>query len=197
MTGAKRADATRNVERIVDAATACLLARPDATMTEIARAAGLGRVTLYGHFASRAELVDAVTARVLERTDRALDRIDLGGDPRAALVRLLHGTWRQLDESRGILAAATQELPEERVWALHEDLAARVERLIERGRDEGAFRTDMPVGWLLAVVHHIVHGAAEETAAGRLDPDEAAHLVARTAMAVVVPPSADRAVDTA
>ncbi len=187
MTEARRADATRNTERIIESATACLLTRPDATMTEIARAAELGRVTLYGHFASRAELVDAVTARVLGRSDRALAGIDLGGDPRAGLVRLLHGMWRQLDQSRGILAAATQELSEERIWELHADLATRVDGLIRRGRDEGAFRNDMPATWLLAVLHQIVHGAAEEIDAGRLDADQAPDLVGRTALALFSP----------
>ena len=50
----RRADAQRNVQRILDAAVACLAERPNATMADIAKVAGLGRVTLYGHFSSRA-----------------------------------------------------------------------------------------------------------------------------------------------
>jgi hypothetical protein len=126
---------------------------------------------------------------VLGRTGAALAGIDLGGDPRAALLRLLHGTWRQLDDSREILAAAARELSEERIWELHSGLARRFEQLIARGWERGVLRTDMPMSWLLAVVHQIVHGAAEETAAGRLDPSRAPDLVARTAPAVLLPPT--------
>ena len=48
-----RADARRNIELILDAAEACLTRNPDASMSDIAAEAGLGRVTIYGHFTSR------------------------------------------------------------------------------------------------------------------------------------------------
>lgn len=78
----KRADAVRNVERILDAAIACLTQRPTATMADIAKEAGLGRVTVYGHFASRPVLIDAVVARVIERGERTLAAVDIEGDAR-------------------------------------------------------------------------------------------------------------------
>jgi AcrR family transcriptional regulator len=55
-----RADARRNIERILEAAEACLARNPNASMSDIAAQAGLGRVTIYGHFASRQVVVGAV-----------------------------------------------------------------------------------------------------------------------------------------
>ena len=49
----RRSDAARNAERIIAAAISQLRSRPDATVTSIAREAGLGRVTINGHFPSR------------------------------------------------------------------------------------------------------------------------------------------------
>ena len=49
----KRSDALRNIEAILEAATTCLARDPDASVNSIAQAAGVGRVTLYGHFESR------------------------------------------------------------------------------------------------------------------------------------------------
>ncbi|WP_353507159.1 TetR family transcriptional regulator [Gordonia sp. ABSL11-1] len=46
----KRADALHNVEAILDAATRRLAVDPDASVNEIAEEAGVGRITLYGHF---------------------------------------------------------------------------------------------------------------------------------------------------
>jgi AcrR family transcriptional regulator len=97
---ARRADARRNVEAILRAATECLGRRPDATLAEIAEAAGVGRVTLYGHFSSRAELLDAVMAHVLQHGNAVLEPIDLTGDPRAALTRLIDASWEVLNQSR-------------------------------------------------------------------------------------------------
>ena len=66
---AQRADARRNVAAILDAATDCLARDPETSVADIAAAAGVGRITLYGHFKTRAELVDAVLARTIQRAD--------------------------------------------------------------------------------------------------------------------------------
>ena len=55
----------RNIESILEAAAVALAEDPDASMADIAAAARVGRVTLYGHFASRRELVEATVARAL------------------------------------------------------------------------------------------------------------------------------------
>lgn len=187
---ARRADARRNVEAILEAATECLGRRPEATLAEIAEAAGVGRVTLYGHFPSRAELVDAVMAHVLDRGNELLEPVNLSGDPRAALRRLLEASWEVLDQSRSILQAAQKELSPARIRELHQEPAARMGGLLERGRAEGVFRDDLPVSWLVLTLHHLMHGAADEIQAGRLAPEDAAGYISRTALAAFTPPGA-------
>ena len=176
----KRADAVRNVERILDAAIVCLTQRHNATMADIAKEAGLGRVTLYGHFASRPVLIDAVVARVIERGEQTLAAVDIEGDPREALARLIHSSWQLVDQARSVIAAAAEELSPERIRQLHDSPAARVESLIERGRREGLFRTDMPTSWQLAVLHQVLHGAAAEIAFGRLESVDAPRVITTT-----------------
>ena len=61
----RRADAERNIEAILDAALRLFTASTNVSMTDIAHAAGVGRVTLYAHFPSREDLVDAVVERSL------------------------------------------------------------------------------------------------------------------------------------
>ncbi|WP_235939967.1 TetR/AcrR family transcriptional regulator [Occultella kanbiaonis] len=182
---ARRADAVRNVESIIGAAITCLARDPNATMADIAKEAGLGRVTLYGHFASRPALVDAVVARVIEQGELALAEVDVDGDPRATLNRLIHSSWHLVDQSRAVVVAAQDELTAERIRQLHEGPAARVRLLIERGRERGDFRTDMPVSWQVAMLHQILHGAGIEVSAGRLDPTHAPELVTRTVSALL------------
>ncbi|KSU52955.1 MULTISPECIES: hypothetical protein [Gordonia] len=41
------------------------------------------------------------------------------------------------------------------------------------GQREDAFRTDLPVTWLLTTTHVVMNAAAEEVRAGRLDADDA------------------------
>jgi TetR/AcrR family transcriptional regulator, mexCD-oprJ operon repressor len=186
----RRADARRNIAAILDAATECLIRDPQASTSAIARAAGVGRVTLYGHFPSRAELVDAVFARLIREADVAFDGLDLSGDARTAVARLVASSWRVVAAHRSVLVAAEQELPAERIRSLHDRPMERVQALVERGRDDGVFRRDLPVEWLVAIFYTVLHGAADEIEAGRLAVDEAAGAIIATLLAAYTPPGA-------
>ena len=185
---AKRADAQRNIAAILEAALETLGRNPEASVSEIAKAAGVGRVTLYGHFPSRADLVDAAFARAIADGHDALDGVDLSGDPREALSRLIESSWHLVDRSRSLLLAAQSVLPPGRIRTLHAEPAERAERLVERGRAEGQFRTDLPTTWLVGILHSVMHSAADEINAGRLTPDKAAAYITATVLAAFTPP---------
>jgi TetR/AcrR family transcriptional repressor of mexCD-oprJ operon len=186
----KRADARRNVDAIVEAAIHTLAIAPDASMADIAGAAGVGRVTVYAHFASRADLLRAVTERVIADGEVALADVDLTGDPRAALARLIESSWQQIVRIGAVMIAATEVLDPSDIRRLHDAPAARVQSLVRRGRKEGVFRTDLPESWLVSVLHSIIQGAAVEVAAGRLPPSRAVEAISTTVLAAyTVPPS--------
>lgn len=185
---ARRADARRNIRAILDAAITCLGRDPEASVAEIARTAGVGRVTLYGHFATRAELVDAAIARAIEDGDATLDALDLSGDPRDALVRLIRGSWQTIVRIGSLMSAGSAALTPERMLELHERPASRVTRLVERGRAAGVFRSDLPTSWLVGTLHRVMHGAADDIEAGRLAAADAVPTIAATALAAFTPP---------
>ncbi|RFU40921.1 TetR/AcrR family transcriptional regulator [Actinomadura logoneensis] len=183
--GRRRADAERNIARIVAAARAELSSDPNATVDDIARAAGVGRMTLYGHFRTRPELVEAALTEALEAGAAVLSAVDLAGDARAAMERLLTSSWALVAESSALLVAAEAVLPAERIRRLHDAPAARMADLVRRGQEQGVFRTDMSAAWLVDVAHFILHGAAGQVRTGRLDADDAAGLVTRSIQSVL------------
>ncbi|MFF9776490.1 TetR/AcrR family transcriptional regulator [Streptomyces sp. NPDC013978] len=187
-TAAKRADALRSIDAIVQAAAECLGRNPEASLTEIARAAGVGRVTLYAHFSSRAAVVDAAMSRAIDRGNEVLDAVDLTGDPMLALARYIEAGWHLVDQARALLAAAQRELSAGRIRELHAGPAARVETLVARGRAEGTFRTDLPIAWMVNVLHTVMHSATEEIRAGRLTSERAADHITATVLAAFTPP---------
>ncbi|MEU0569041.1 helix-turn-helix domain-containing protein [Nonomuraea sp. NPDC005983] len=75
----ERADAARNRARILEAAAELFAARPaqDVTMDDIAKAAGVGRGTLYRRYPDRASIAVAL----LDEHERALQEKLLRGDP--------------------------------------------------------------------------------------------------------------------
>ena len=180
---ARRADAEQNMARILDAAAACLSRSTTASVGEIAQAAGLGRVTVYGHFPSRDALVEATLTRLLEQGEAVLGGLDLSGDPRQALGTLIESSWRLIADADAVLQAAQSVLPPGRIRELHAKPARRVEDLIRRGQSEGAFRADLPAAWLVSVLYHLLKGAAADVAGGRLDPADAPHLIVTTVLA--------------
>jgi TetR/AcrR family transcriptional regulator, mexCD-oprJ operon repressor len=145
-------------------------------------------VTLYGHFTSRAELINAALGHAVRQADEILDALDLSGDPRDALARLVTSSWKILDQFRGALAAAERELPSGRIRTKHDRPMSRVEALIRRGQRSGVFRTDLTIEWLVALFYTVMHGAAGEIGAGRLRSADAARVIIATLLGAYTPP---------
>lgn len=183
---ARRADAVVNEERILEAAVSCLSRDARASMGRIAEAAGVGRVTLYGHFPSREALVEAALARVLAEGDSVLDALDLTGDPGVALRTLIESSWRLVARSRALLEAAEETLPAGGVQDLHARPAERVDDLVRRGQAAGTFRDDLPAAWMVGVVHHVMHGAAADVRTGRIAEGDAPRLISETLLGAFV-----------
>ncbi|WP_427018239.1 TetR/AcrR family transcriptional regulator [Pseudarthrobacter sp. P1] len=188
---ALRSDAQRNRAAIVDAALACLAVNARASMTEIAQTAGVGRVTLYGHFSSRKELIDAAAAQTMRRAEAELAPLNLDGDPAAALDLLVRSSWRLIDDYHGLIAAAEDELGSDYIREHHDATMLLVRHLIERGQHAGVFRTDLSSHWLTACYFSLLHGAAAEIRAGRLKESEAATALPSTIKSLVAVPAAE------
>lgn len=184
----QRADARRNVAAILEAAIACLVRDPDVSIADIAAAAGVGRITLYGHFKNRAELIEAALLRTIEEADASLGEVDLSGDPVDALVRLSRSSWEIVDRFRGVMYAARRELPAERIRTAHDQVMGHLVAVIEHGRSQGMFRTDLATEWLVTTAVSLMHAAAEDVDAGRLERSAAAGHVAATVLAAYTPP---------
>ncbi|GAA1710992.1 TetR/AcrR family transcriptional regulator [Nonomuraea bangladeshensis] len=187
---ARRADAERNIAAILEAATRLLSADPAGSVADIAKAAGVGRVTLYGHFPSREALVDAVLEHAVGLADAVLD--DPGLDERPApeaMAALLHSSWEVLDRHRRLFVAADRIMATERIRGHHERPLRRVERLIERGRREGDFRTDLPLPWLVTTFFSIIHSAAQERESGRLPAEDVERVLVTTMLSLLASPA--------
>ncbi|MFC5826399.1 TetR/AcrR family transcriptional regulator [Nonomuraea insulae] len=185
---ARRADAERNIASILEAGTRLLSADPAASVADIAKAAGVGRVTLYGHFPSREALVDAVLDHAVDIADAVLedDSIDTAPAPEA-MAGLLRSAWEVLDRHRRLFLAADRVLATERIREHHERPLRRVERLIARGQREGDFRRDLPLPWLVTTFFSIIHSAAQEREAGRLAPEQVEQVLVRTMLSLLSP----------
>jgi AcrR family transcriptional regulator len=178
----RRADAERNIDAILDAAVELLGDRPDASMGDVAAAAGLSRQTVYAHYSSREELLGAVARRALDRTLAAIDEAEPEkGSPVAALARLIDAWWGNVARHARVLGALGQAAGRDAdLHAFHEPVLDRLVKLIRRGRRSGAFDRTQSDAWLATAFLGLMHTAADEVAAGRMTAEAAGRELART-----------------
>ncbi|MEF9907262.1 TetR/AcrR family transcriptional regulator [Streptomyces sp. P9-A2] len=159
----RRADAERSIAAIVTAALDCFRKDPGVSLTAVASAAGVSRVTLYTHFPSRETLLDAVLEHSVERADSALaaQRLD-EGHAEEAFSRLVRSSWDVLEQHVFLLSIAEGTVPAAQLRKHHAKVLGRVEAVLKRGQEEGVFRTDLPTNWLVTTFYSLLHAAALE-----------------------------------
>jgi TetR/AcrR family transcriptional repressor of mexCD-oprJ operon len=177
----RRRIADRNVAAILDAAETLLERRAAVSIAAVAAAAGVSRVTVYAHFATWQALLEAVVERAAHRTTDALEAADPDhGPPLEALERVVAAGWRELARNTAIAQASAEQLSPAALARTHHPIHQRLGRLVERGRADGSFRTDLPAAWLLTSALALAHASAQEVRAGRIDEATALHLLTVT-----------------
>lgn len=174
-----RADVLRNRAALLDAAADVLAVAPEASLSEVATRAGLGRATLYRHFESRDALRAAIREEALARASAALAGADLPScDTREAIRRSaaalvpLGMRFRILltegaDTDADFLAARNAALAP--LWAV-----------LDKGIRTGELARSANTAWLGLVLAGLLMTAVRAAGAGVIDPLDAGDLVADT-----------------
>ena len=171
----RRLDAERSRAAVLDAAIAVLGRRADASIDDIAAAAGVVRQTVYAHFPSRQALLGAVTDHLTTETARTLDTLDLTTPPaEEALRRWLDASWDIVERYPVLLTAVVADaVPPTDELDQHRPVTAHLIDLIRRGRRARAFETRLSEDWIVSAVIALGHAAGQQVAAGRMSPEEA------------------------
>ena len=166
---ALRADAQRNIERLLDAARARFAKEgPDASLDDIARDAGVGSGTLYRHFPTRVALLEAVyrdeVARLCAEGDRLLESDTEPGEALAEWLRVYVSFGAM---KRGLMGPLTTALGQDSdlFSSCKTMVRATGGRLVERAQQAGTIRDDVEISDVLTLASAISH-AGELTGQG-------------------------------
>ncbi|MEV1173512.1 helix-turn-helix domain-containing protein [Nonomuraea sp. NPDC049784] len=165
-------EVARNRAALVSAAIQVLAEHPEASMSDIASAAGVTRQTAYVHFGTREALLVAVRDELSNRAFAALDAADLeAGRATEALERFLAAVTTLLAEQA---AFDHSDSDSEADAARHLPIGQRLEALIRRGRASGEFTTELETSWLVTATIALGHAADHQIRRGHLDTQAAA-----------------------
>jgi AcrR family transcriptional regulator len=138
-----RSDARRNRERLVASARELFAASGvDVSVEEITHHAGLGMGTLYRHFPTKEELVDAVLEDAFAEVVQAAEQAAAEEDAWAGFTGFLERVFEQHAANRGlkdVLATRGHGLRRE---AMRARIRPLVRRMIERAQEQGTLRRD-------------------------------------------------------
>jgi AcrR family transcriptional regulator len=174
----RRADAERNLTRIIESATGLLAVNPGASMAEIAEASGLVRATLYRHFPTRDDLIRAMYSAALDDALKAILSVDPEqGKATDAIARVVDALLVVGDRYR-ILSEQRRGYPELR--EKEQSVGAPLIALVERGQRSGELRDDMPLRWMVAALGSLVNEALRAVGRADIDRAEAGTLVTQS-----------------
>jgi TetR/AcrR family transcriptional repressor of mexCD-oprJ operon len=139
-----RADARRNIRRVLEAAARVLAEDPAASVQEIADAAEVSRPTVYRHFSNREELIDAIHLEAMTQAREALDAAAASSKPAAAALERLILDLADIVASYPLLATliGTKPKPKDH-HRPPEGFLAAFDSLVARGRRDGTLRPDL------------------------------------------------------
>lgn len=174
----RRLDARRNLQAILEAAARELADDPKASMSAIAERSGLGRATVYRHFRSREELVQAIHRQAL---DDAAEAIAFSRHEEGPALEALERVAEALLEVGDRYRIAAELHATDPALRRRERLLARpIAALVERGQAAGELRADIAADWVPQAFASLLAAALRASREGVIARDQAARYVLAT-----------------
>ncbi|MEU6142761.1 TetR family transcriptional regulator [Streptomyces sp. NPDC047081] len=190
----QRRNARSNRARILATARQELGRNPDITLEELARASGVVRRTLFGHFPGRAALLDALAEEAAEALQAAVAvAADATQPADRALAHFSLSLWPVGDRYRMLLALARRDLGMERVAEILKPARVRATAIVEQGQRDGVFHSQLPASVLSAGLEAMTVALLEEVNTGALE-DDGTRVAITSLIAAGVPEKRARAV---
>ncbi|HYA08335.1 MAG TPA: helix-turn-helix domain-containing protein [Gaiellaceae bacterium] len=144
-----RADAQRNLDRVLEAACECFAEQGvDVSVDEIARRAGVGHGTVFRRFPSKDALLSAVVLRPVRELTAAAESALEEPDAGAAFDRFFRRAVELYAENRALVEGFGRCLETDEVAAME----VAVGRLVRRAQRAGALRSDVTARDVLELV---------------------------------------------
>lgn len=162
---------------LLDAGIAVLLRNPSASLSEVAREAGVGRATLYRHFQTREELVRALALESLQLTDEAMAPIAEQNLKGTAAIKAMLSAIMPLADRFHFLLSLWEQATDTEVSAIYERQLEELATLVEQAKAEGSIHPRYSVTWVVTMIDSLIYGAWWLISQGENSPQTASDLL--------------------
>lgn len=143
----------RSQAALINAGRELLRKNSEATLSDIASHAGVGRTTLYRLFETKEELVKAIAKDCLEVFDRATEHLEREAESAMDGFRLTFHAIIPLDaELEFLMKLGDIGENDPELLAIYEKQQAEMAELIELAKQEGSIAKRIPTRW---IVNHL------------------------------------------
>ena len=157
---ASDARAVRSRRALLDAGLELLLQKPNATLSEVAVHAGVGRATLYRHFDTREALVKALVMECLEVTDAAVNPIaEMNLSAKQSIEEILKVVVPLADKFHFLLSLWSIATDDDEINAVYNQQLNSLYELLETAKAEGSIKAHLSTGWLVSVIDSLLYSA--------------------------------------
>jgi len=165
-TRVRRADAVRNRDALLETAKRLFADRgSEVTFEDVARAAGVGKGTLYRHFANRDQLIAAVLRDRFDTLTAEAERLATRHEPDVAVDTWLRSFDSYPTSDRSLAASISEGLTDARsaVSTACTPMKDAFTRLLATAQESGSVRHDVDAQQLLTVIAGLPDGHRDET----------------------------------
>ena len=173
--------AARSRQAMMAAAIELLLHNPDASLSEVAARAGVGRATLYRQFKTREELVQAIAIESLACTEEALRPAyeqDLQG--RAAIEFMFRAVMGIADRFHFLLSLWAIADKNPQVTRIYDAQLQALYTWVEQGKRNGEISDQLSNDWIVTSIDALVYSGWWLLREGATPAEEIAEYAIRT-----------------
>lgn len=168
---------------ITQAAARLIVRDEDATVGAVAQAAGVARGTIYRYFPTRHALLTAVLDQALLKAEHHLTQANLAAVPVAeGLARAVRALVALGDD---FLVLVRQRL----LTGADIPAFSTVDALLDRGRQQGELRSDLPLSCQVEALYALVHACLRASELATAGPEDISATALRLFLEGSKPPS--------
>ena len=149
----------RSRRALLDAGVHALLQNPQASLSQIAQHAGVGRATLYRHFETREQLIQALAIESLEMTEQAMAPIKRQGlTGLKAIEAMFEAILPLANRYRFILSLWSIAEEDEQVQLIYQQQISELMLWIDQGKRNQEIDPSLDSMWLATLIDSAIYG---------------------------------------